>query len=196
MTEQEKLKIKNKTIKILQEIVKSGYIPKRCQQSYNYITKLGLPAYSLANCFSHACFNLTNEMFDKYSFDEDMKKSINHFYEFPFDSNECISNKMIKLINDTGLKITPSKPNAILKDNEWMVALYFSKEGLFKDFHLLLKEKDDTWTSKEGATQKFYTLNELPKKYKNDWFKYKLYKTYKIENPYAIEIKNMCTREK
>lgn len=185
MTEQEKLKIKNKTINILQEIVKSGYVPKRCQQSYDYVTKLGLPAYCLANCFSHACFNLTNDMFDKYSFDEDMKKSINHFYEFPFDSNECIEGRMINLIKEVGLKITLTKPSAILKENEWKVALYFSKEGLFKDFHLLLREKDNTWTSKEGATNKFYTINDLPKKYKSYWFKYKLYNVYKIENPYA-----------
>jgi hypothetical protein len=166
----------------LNKVVKTGYTPSRGAESYNYVTKLGTNVSSLANCFEHACFNITNLHFDSC---EISKKDAFEFGDFSiaaFAGAEYTKRELFHFVKKTGLDVSSCKPKSMLKNNEWMVALYFCEgDYCIRDFHFMLQEKDKSWSSKLGFEPICERFEDLPNTFACD---YKLYGTYKISNPY------------
>lgn len=167
------------TIRKLQKIIKQGHIPCRGEESY---TK----TYKLANCFEHACFNLSNLQL-KYSLKEADTNDFSHFQSYNKDK---AFDQITNYLKETGLQIERCSQNKILKSNQWIVAIYF--EPLYpvcKDYHFLLKEKDGTWSGKVGFSEKIETFKTLPIKMDNNCF-YEFYDTFCLTNPFAEENKD------
>ena len=185
-----------------------GYVPSRGSQSYSFVNqKSGEPFYLNANCFAHACFNLTNEKMQEINLGYNDALSFADHVTL-FSSIYDIEESLLKFIKATGLKIRQINNfdpiinlPTLLKNNEWKVALYFCKNGSFKDFHFFLQEKDGNWSSKYGFNNNIEIFNKLPEKYcVNNEYKdtYYYHNTYLITNPYAPEIENKeeCEHER
>lgn len=170
------------TIRKLQKIIKQGHVPNRGLEPY-------IKTYALANCFEHACFNLSNLQLKYGHIKECDTYDFSHFHSPEKDET---FEKFANYLKETGLNIEKCSKNKILKSNQWIIALYF--EPLYpvcKDYHFLLKEKDGTWSGKVGFSKNIETFENLPKEMDNNCF-YELYDTFCITNPYAKEdnIKN------
>ena len=196
------------TILKLKKLVKLGYVPSRGAESYSFVNqKSGEPFYLSANCFEHACFNLTNQQMQELKIGYHDAISFADHVSF-FSSVYDIEESLTKFIRSTGLKIREINNfepiinfPALLKNNEWKVALYFCKNGSFKDFHFFLQEKNGTWSSKYGFKNVLEFFDNLPGEYVvdneyNDIYHY--HNTYLITNPYAPEIENKeeCEHER
>ena len=93
------------TIRKLQKIIKQGHVPNRGLEPY-------IKTYALANCFEHACFNLSNLQLkyghikecDTYDFshfrspekDETFEKFANYLKETGLNIEKCSKNKILK----------------------------------------------------------------------------------------------------
>lgn len=176
-------------IKKLQEIIKFGHVPCRGDEYYG---KFG--AY--VNCFEHACFNLTNQQIESLCLDDWRLGFRSPFGEFEENSIEKSREEMLNFITQTGLKVEKAFPTKILKNNQYQVALYFSKitnSDNIDDFHFLLHEKDGTWSGKSGdmstRVEHFDALETiLPR---SMYSKYKLDNVFTITNPFASEKQNV-----
>lgn len=181
-----------KIIKNIGAIFKAGYVPMRGNEKY------GMCA-SYINCFAHACFNLPNCMIEKLDFSSPIFLIQEPFTDFGDESLSQTKSEMFDFIKSTGLQIDKNKP--ILKDNEWKVAVYFS-EAYNRDFgrkswHLLLQEKDGSWSGKNGFSpqvEHFQTLQSfLPWDLYN---KFQLNDVFILKNPNVEENKKNETGEK
>lgn len=180
------------TIKKLEQIFKKGYIPSRQREPYYFLSPSGFDFGVFGNCFEHACFNLTNAHFVEYNFTIDDYFNFTRFYEQTLNPElDCI-NKMANFITNTGLKFEKALDKMTLKPNQWKVALYFSKS--LSDFHFLLKENDNLWSSKLAYEPFVERYKKLPKslyytsKEKHS-YSYKLYDTFILTNKNAEIIK-------
>lgn len=167
------------SIKYLKEIFEMGYIPSRDFSSYK--------EFFVANCFEHACFNLTDKQLKS-------PKLINSFFSDFYDkfSTEKTEDNMLNLITDTGLKIEKSNRKTILK-NQWKISLYFSLNPGYityiNDFHFFLQTyNSNIWTSKMGfLDNKVYTHHRLNTNFFHQPYLYQRYANYIITNPNAPE---------
>lgn len=169
------------TIKKLSKIVKMGYVPQRGFEKYTLENSL------VANCFEHACFNLTNRLLA--TFDKHDRFAFGLGMDFP--NGDVVKQRMLDFVKATGLEIEPCAPDIDLKPNQWQVAFYLTEfcdtDFGDKDFHVLLQEKDKTWSAKEGFSNFVSNYNKLEGYL--PWFPddYILIETYAITNPYAKE---------
>lgn len=137
-----------KVLKILKEIVRKGHVPCRYMQGYSPYHAI------LVNCFEHACFNLSEKeipMIDDFN-------SNARPLAFLTSSNAlktCAN--YFNFVVETGLDVAKQE-KPVLKNNQWVVTLYFAED--MSDFHFLLKEKDGIWTAKRGFTSTVDTFEE------------------------------------
>ncbi|MBQ8444589.1 MAG: hypothetical protein IJX25_04480 [Clostridia bacterium] len=190
---------KENTVLKLNKVFKKGYVPSRGSQSYSFVSPVSHEGYFFsANCFAHACFNLTNELIDKVKIN--LQDSL--AYASPIDHTAGLESTEINLLNfieKTGLKIEKidnfdiiNNFPEMISDNQWIIALYFCESNNFKDFHFFLQEKDGRWSSKYGYRDVLNFFDELPFKYvaPNKIDTYYFYSKYLITNPYIEAIKN------
>lgn len=175
-------------VKKLREIFELGYVPSRRGESYYYKTQSGDLTKDLVNCFGHACFNLTNEMFDKFDITIEDKYDMQAITgRIDSLSKKQVSLKLLDFVRDIGLMVERCPKEAKLKANQWKIALYFDqitfgKETFLRDFHFMKQENDNSWTSKISFTSRVAVEEDLPKQFTNY---YRLYDVYKITNPHA-----------
>jgi hypothetical protein len=181
---------KRKAILKLKELVSLGHVPNRGLEEYTHVTTYNQKVASMVNCFGHAVFNLSNKELEQLHFTEKEGHIFGDIWCDAFIPTEFVENQLLKIIKNTGLSATEItqviKPNEKLRlrNNQWRIALYIDySDRLEKDFHFFLQEKDNSWTSKQGYSDKIQHLENLPKQY-ND---YDYYKSYIITNPYANE---------
>jgi len=175
-------------IKKLNKLFKKGYLPSRHNVSYNGQYTKGEQIENLTNCFTHACFNITNEDLKRMNITKENASWIQIrtvLYDDFFLDEEETAKSLFSYVRETGLEVEEDNDNSILKKNEWRVALYF-RYPLFDngDYHFLLQERDGSWTEKVGTSPTVSSLPSLPQKL-HGFNGYDLYKTYKITNPYA-----------
>lgn len=174
----------------LYQIFQDGYRPARGRESYNVMLDNGLPAYDQVNCFGHI-FNLRNQQFNDYQFLPERRYG--RFPRAPWDDNRAWANKMLDFIREVGLRVTECDPTRPLNDfKSWKIALYFSA----KDFHYLLEDTPQNWSSKYGFSNYLGHINRprAPHKYRHciitpnqQTDTYYLHGTYQITNPHADE---------
>lgn len=179
----QKLIIKNvdfsSTINKLSNIVKMGYVPQRGFEQYS------IQSCRLVNCFEHACFNLTNSQLSIFD-----KNDQNAFVlDMDLSNDNLIIKSMMGFVRATGLEIEPCLPKVNLKSNQWQVAFYLTEPCDFddRDFHFLLKEKDETWSAKNGFSDIVSNYNKLETYLPTFPSYYHLKGTFAITNPYAKE---------
>ncbi|MBE7074171.1 MAG: hypothetical protein E7379_03680 [Clostridiales bacterium] len=183
------------TILKLKTIFKLGYVASRGREAYKLVENNTTKNYAyLTNCLGHACFNLTNEQLK--NFDESDASTFGNFIQSIFHANKYIAKDIFKFVKECGLKVSPSTKLSNVKDNEWKIALYFGWYGNRKDYHFLLQEKDETWSSKWGTTSELYFIDTPTKKLSHNGYNYNLYGFYKISNPHTKKIKNKQPVEK
>ena len=180
-----------KTILKLNKIFSLGYVPNRGNQSYNHRATYTDQTYGeLGNCFSHACFNLTNELYEEYEIsDEDILFFQGGFRRFSTDSNEEVAEKVLGKIKTVGLIVSPATDIEVLKENQWRVAMYFNRISFpsgdyIRDYHFLLQEKDSSWSGKLFWGHQVENFETAPEIYAN---RYKYFDTFIITNPNARE---------
>lgn len=140
----------DKTILKLNRIFSMGYVPSRGDQTYARNATYTDQTYGeLSNCFSHACFNLTNELYEEYQIsDEDILFFQGGFRRFSSDTNEEIAERVLGKIKSVGLIVSPATDFEVLKANQWRVAMYFNRisfpsgSDCIRDYHFMLQEKD------------------------------------------------------
>ena len=171
-------------IKKLNRVYKRGYVPSRNLSNYSGFSFEGIAVSSLYNCFAHACCGWTNDMIIASRLTCEESEYFGNFYDNFSEPPEVIEKRILKLVNDAGLEIVPCQQNALLKNNQWKVALYFKDGyGKFNNFHFLKYEpKNNLWTSKFSHYSVIETFDTLPQCYDDT---YKFYNTYKITNPFA-----------
>lgn len=177
--------IKKSVIKKLETIFKQGYIPTRGFETYEYIpTKSYWPTGSLANCFTHACFNLLNEHFEKFDIKLDEFNSLRNL-ELDKKSIEQIREELFEVISAAGLKFQKCDVDTPTLPNQWKVAYYFDM-GEQTDYHFLLQEKDGTWSDKLATTKQVRSYETPPKSiFHSSDSSYYLQGFYLITNPFA-----------
>ena len=175
---------KKRVILKLKEIVASGYLPSRGLEPYQGMTRYHQKIDQLANCFEHAIFNLTNEQFDDYEFLEregDVFGSLSSNILVPKIVTEA---EACEFVRKTGLKMDECELNPKLKENQWLVAMYFEEDPIIgRDFHFIRKEKNGLWTGKRGYTDKIQKFDEMP----YNIYELEFYKTFKVTNPFVKE---------
>ena len=174
---------REKVVEKLSGIIKSGHTP--CRKLMQYDREFGI---KFANCFMHACYNLTNEQLSRNFSIQDAKG----FTGFWSNDKSQILNNFISFMQETGLKITECHPSQILKQNQWEIAYYLttdfdSADLLSGDYHFALKEENDFWTAKRGFHGTVDYFDYLPKKIHRISGDYILQGTFVITNPYAPE---------
>ena len=175
-------------VKKLREIFSLGYTPSRRGESYFEKTSENEFTKDLCNCFGHACFNLKNKHYKEYNisaYERIHFQGINS--ELDLLTKEEASKRLLDYIRNVGLMVERCPKEAILKSNQWKVALffdeiYFGELRLLRDYHFMLQESDKSWSSKISYTEKVEKLEELPENY-NTY--YTLYDIYSITNPNA-----------
>ena len=178
----------------IKKLFSMGYMPSRENQSYLAISPKTKTSYThTANCFAHACLNLTNEQLDKLNLDRCDTNTFD-IKTYLYEPIEHMENTFLKRIQRFGLKATPCEDNDLFnRENQWKVALYFglSPLTLDYDYHFLKQEKDGTWSSKVGwGSTELQLFSSLPDTYISpNNVGYSYYKTYIITNPF-VEIKN------
>ena len=183
----------------IQKIFKLGYLPSRESQSYTPINNKTKKSYGeQANCFSHACLNLTNEQLENLNLEyEDIY--LFDIKSYNYEDTKSMERTFIDRLKKFGLIAQPCPIDYIPKqENQWKVALYFgfSHASLDTDYHVLKQEKDGSWTSKIGWSDELETLTSLPEKYTpSSRTEYLLQGTYIITNPYAEKSKETNAEE-
>ena len=172
-------------LKKLRKIFKKGYIPSRGYESYEYIpTKFYLPVGQLGNCFTHACFNLKNEHYEKYKISKSEFESLRNLDTYG-GSIEDIRKELFDFVSKAGLTFEKCEPDTPVKPNQWKVAYYFDI-GDWPDFHFLLQEKNGTWNDKISTTNHMNFYSSAPNRiYHTNESDYYLQGFYIITNPYA-----------
>ncbi len=167
--------MKNAITKKMREIVKNGHIPCRYKQAYSFYHA------NLVNCFEHACYNLNEKELAQI---DDVDFEYRPFAFLSADSPYKTCENYFDFLVDTGLDIS-NRLHSTLKNNQWLVSLYFAND--MSDFHFLIKEKTGVWTAKRGFSSQVdvfkkddYVLDlgeTYPPYYKED--------TYVLTNKYA-----------
>ena len=172
-------------IKKLESVFKKGYIPARKDETYQYIpTASYLPTGNLGNCFTHACFNLLNEHYEKLNITYSEFNSLRNL-SLERKSIEQIREELFEIIEKVGLKFQSCEANTPIKPNQWKVAYYFDM-GEVTDYHFLLQEADGTWSDKLSITKIVRHYPEPPKSiYHGTNGAYYLQGFYLITNPFA-----------
>lgn len=175
----------------LNQVFKDGYRPARGNESYNVVLDNGVKAYTMVNCLGHI-FNLRNQQLNDYQFTP--QRMYGAFDNIGYNSNKKAAKRMFDFIAETGLKIEECDPHKIITDfKSWKIALYFEENKVSKDFHFMLEEAPQCWSSKIGFGP--YTEHiqgtTPPQEYCNQVIaipsKYEFYGAYKITNPNANE---------
>ena len=181
--EQEKMKRLCDRIK---NIYENGYVASRnTNESYSKMIDGYAYACDFVNCYGHAVFNFTNKLLGNVvSF-----KLFSYFPGITHDSNSKAEERLMALPEQVGLKVTPWSVERSIEPNEWLVALYFDRNQS-KDFHFLLQEAPNVWSSKLGYTGYVELIcnSKLPEIYCSGFDKnnpYDLYGVYKITNKKA-----------
>lgn len=168
----------------LKKIVKLGHLPSRMvdEPYWACTTETNVMFASLANCVEHACFNFSNEQLDFIGISSDESENVyGGFIESDKEyGSQELEEKLIDLVRETGLLIEKEISPQNLDSNQWRIAFYF--EEFFPDIHVLLQEKDGTWSGKCGYNVEVEEFETLPELW-NDY--YRLCGTYIITNPYA-----------
>ena len=175
----------------LNQVFKDGYRPARGDESYNVMLDNGVKAYSMVNCLGHI-FNLRNQQFNDYQFAP--YRMYGAFDNIVFNSHKKASKRMFDFIKAVGLQIEACDPNQPITDfKSWKIALYFENKPDYHDFHYLLEEAPNQWSSKLGFRPHVDHIQAVtpPQMVYNqiitDTTNYELYGTYKITNPNANE---------
>ncbi|MBE7074170.1 MAG: hypothetical protein E7379_03675 [Clostridiales bacterium] len=182
---------KEGTILKLKKVFSMGYVPSRGAQSYSFVSQISKDYYFFhANCFSHACLNLTNELIDSanLSFYDSLNFSLGNIFsstdaEYEFTSFLQQIGLTTKFVNNDDLI---NDFPCFLNENQWIVALYFCENS--NDFHFFLQEKDGSWSGKYSYKNIVEHFDELPCCYtapnvQKD--KYYFINKYLITNPHA-----------
>ena len=183
------------------KIFKLGYIPSRENQTYSTICKSTGESYSRqANCFEHACLNLTNQQLKKLSLGDEAGDLFD-IHSYDYEDTTSMQETFVDRLKLFGLIAESCPADYTPKNkNQWKVALYFGYSRFCgdTDFHLLKQEKDGSWSSKIGWSDDVEILPSLPEKYiPPHGTEYVLYNTYIITNPYADKgITEVNTKEK
>ena len=175
----------------LRQVFKDGYRPARGNESYDVMLNNGAKAYIMVNCLGHI-FNLRNQQFNDYQIMP--YKMYGTFDGIGFNKHKKAAKRMLDFIKETGLKVEECDPNKTITDfKSWKIALYFEDSEYRKDFHYLLAETPQLWSSKVGYrpfVEHIYTTTP-PSIYRNqidnDTTPYEFYAAYKITNPNASE---------
>ena len=175
----------------LNQVFKDGYRPARGNESYRVMLNNGVQAYTMVNCLGHI-FNLRNQQFNDYQFTP--YRMYGAFDGITHNSNKKATQRLFDFIQATGLKIEECDPNKAITDfKSWKVALYFEDSKASKDFHFMLEETPQHWSSKIGFGPCIDQIQGTtpPREYYNQVIicpgKYEFYGTYKITNPNASE---------
>ncbi len=141
-------------------------------------------ACDFVNCYGHAVFNLTNKLLGNVL----PAKMFSYFPGIKYDSKSKAEERLMIPPEQVGLKVIPWSVERSIGPNEWLVALYFDRDES-KDFHFLLQEAPNIWSSKLGYTgyvELVYGL-QPPKVYRSSLENnpYDLYGVYKITNQKA-----------
>lgn len=169
----------------LRQVFKDGYRPARGNESYfadnTYDAKSRTFLVDRVNCFGHT-FNLRNQQFKDYGF-----KPYNLYGSFDIEKLKqpsAFAQDLLDFIKETGLRVTECDPNEPITDfKSWKIALYFAPT----DFHFLLEDAPQKWSSKLGFVCGVAWRPKLPLKYNNAQHNYDFYNTYQITNPNADE---------
>ena len=174
----------SQTILKLKKIFKLGYIPSRGNESYTEKENgKSVSYYVYPNCLAHACFNLTNQQIKSLDYTD--REIFSSFIKTPYYSDKYILRDILRFIKQCGLKTTKCEVSSPLQHNEWKIAIYFGWRNNTKDYHFLLLEKDETWSSKWGFSITVDHFKIPPTKIEHNGYSYHLYGFYKITNPYA-----------
>ena len=173
----------------LRQVFKDGYRPARGTESYNVKLANDVKAYTMVNCLGHI-FNLQNQQFNDYKFKP--YKMFGYFPRLGLNSNDKAADRMFDFIKETGLQIEECAPDKPIEDfKSWKIALYFEDNKWHRDFHYLLEDAPQRWSSKVGFKPYVEHIYETmpPLMYHNlvDTYpvNYQFYGTYKITNPNA-----------
>ena len=173
----------------IRQIFSMGYLPSRKDQTYQIVSQNGKTYGRQMNCLAHACFNLTNELFDKLQFD-DCDRYIFDAKRYPYEPEDHVVKNFIKKMQYCGLRVKKCKATTKTKTNEWKVALYFGSTAMLdKDYHFIIQESDGKWSSKVGWLSEVEYLKTPLKVYSTHGIDYKLYGIYIIENPACNHLK-------
>ena len=167
----------------INKFLKNGYVPNRGLTPYSESTK------SLANCFEHACFNFPNSFLENFD-----RSDRNAFSSFLYPEISSSISNMKEFLKQTGLTIEEDN-NLPLNANQWKIAIYFStvydnqpwewqRDG---DFHLMLQEKDGSWSNKFGNQKDVITFDKLPETFSHGGQTYRFRETLTLTNPYSKE---------
>ena len=166
----------NMLIKKLNMIYRKGYMPIRDRESYNVFHALSI------NCYSHACFNITNKDLHKLdNFDDELTRFMLDFRDIGDLHNHI--KEAGKRLKKVGLKLEKSSISEDIKKNQWKVAFYVrdGDENTKSDYHYMIQLGDGKWASKMGHYETIDTFEKLPKSF---YGSYNLVGVYKITNPY------------
>jgi|GEM_PF-1912394 len=174
----------------LQKVFKDGYRPVRKTESYSVTISNYTKAFNVVNCLGHV-FNLTNQQLEDYHIVP--YRMFGCFPKLNKKSNFQTKHDLFDFIQETGLKIEECAPDKTITDfKSWKTALYFESDGRYKDFHFLLEDAPQIWSSKVGYTSYFEHLYEKvpPEQYHpliDNKYVYDFFGTYQITNPNADE---------
>lgn len=173
----------------LQQVFRDGYRPARGTQSYNIMLKNKAKIYAMVNCFGHI-FNLQNQQFNDYHFDA--FPLFGNFSGMGYEPQDKAAKRLLEFIRAAGLKVEACDPTKTVEDfKSWKIAIYFEKNPHKRDFHLLLEEQPNLWSSKIGfepCVEHIFS-KEPPELYYNlvddDPVVYELFEVDKVTNPFA-----------
>lgn len=168
--------MKKDTILKLRQVFSLGYVWSRGLEHYHYVLKNGLQSGTIINCFSHACFNLTNRQLDILDFNMDDYYVFRDFYRDETATKREIAEELFTFVEDVGIKVERKSRDRILKKNQTVVALYFDEK--FKDVHFI-KLEEFGWSSKPGIICSIDVFDEVPERISPF---YDLYDTYILTN--------------
>ncbi len=175
----------------LYQIFQDGYRPARGFEPYNFQLDNKRKVSKLVNCFGHV-LNLRNAQFNDYKIGP--YQIYGYFPNICSDTDQQAAQRMFDFLKEIGLKIEECAPDKTIEDfRSWKIALYFENTNrLHKDFHFILEESPDLWSSKLGFSPNIEHLREKnpPEVYQNlltDEFNYERYGAFIITNPKADE---------
>lgn len=169
----------------LHKVFKDGYRPTRGNETYfaddTYDAESRTFLVDRVNCFGHS-FNLRNQQFNDYGFKS--YKLYGHFDSDKLKQPASFAQDFLDFVKETGLLVTECDPYEPINDfKSWKIALYFAP----KDFHVLLEDAPQKWSSKLGFGGGVAWRPKLPLKYHIARQDYDFYNTYQITNPNADE---------
>ena len=175
----------------LRAVFKDGYRPARGFEPYNEQLKMGLQISDFVNCFGHT-LNLRNAQLYAYQILPDLLYS--NFPSIDRVSNGEAAHYFLDFLREIGLKVQPCDPGEPINDfKSWKIAMYYDNGVLNgRDFHFLLHESPQLWSSKVGFTPyvEHIVSTTPPTEYHPESVPespifYELHDTYKITNPNA-----------